>query len=79
MSTLKVSLLIGTGRESDRDFLKGITRYRADNDSWEFVFKPLKYLPTVLPGHEWEIHKNSDGFIVRGFESLSRIKISKAP
>lgn len=79
MAIPKISLLIDTDRESDRDFLKGITHYSAANGPWEFIFKPLKYLPLTPPAHEWSIHKNSDGFIARGFESLSKIKQFSKP
>lgn len=79
MSVPKISLLISTDRESDRDFLRGIVRYCETNGPWELISKPPAYIPLANSEHEWNIHKNSDGFIARGFESLSKILKFKKP
>ncbi|MBI9019042.1 MAG: DNA-binding transcriptional regulator [Phycisphaerae bacterium] len=76
MAIPKVSLIIDTNRQSDRDFLKGITRYSVNNGPWEFVFNPQKYL-SISP--DWQSHKTSDGFIVRGFENLAQVKKFRKP
>ena len=70
----KVSLIMNTDRQTDRDFLLGITRYASSNGPWEFVYKPLQYLDTKSKKQtNLSQHSNSDGFIVRGRENLQKI------
>lgn len=69
----KVTLIMDAERQTEREFLLGITRYAAELGPWEFVYKPLEYLynsPVKLFVPEID---NCDGFIVRGKENLEKV------
>ncbi len=69
----KITLIMSTERQTEREFLLGIARYAAEFGPWEFVHKPLDYLVGAASGTPDNAIDDCDGFIVRGRENLDKV------